>query len=57
MYALSQAWYTYTYCGKYAAAGAVADELVASANERGALFWKAGGMLHQASLWRFRNVG
>ena len=33
--------FTHIYCGNYAAANAHADELVALADEKGALFWKA----------------
>ncbi len=51
MHALSQVSYTYSFCGKYAAANMVADELVASANAKGAQFWKAGGMAIQASVF------
>jgi predicted ATPase len=50
MHALGQAWCTYTFCRKYAAAETVATELIASANQRSALFWKVAGMMHQASL-------
>ena len=38
-------------CGNYAAANAQLDELFAVADEKGALFWKAYGMVHQG--WRF----
>jgi len=37
-------------CGNYAAANAEADELVALANEKGALFWKAQGMSKQGCI-------
>ena len=47
MYALVIASLTHILCGNYAAANALADELVALADEKGALFWKALGMLHQ----------
>ena len=45
------AYYLKSICGNYAAARAQADELVALADEKGALFWKAGGMLHQGGLF------
>ena len=38
---------THIFCGNYAAANALADELVALADEKGALFWKAIGMIVQ----------
>jgi predicted ATPase len=50
MYALGHAPFTYFDCGNYAKAMAVVDELAALADEKGALFWKARGMLLQGSL-------
>ena len=47
MFALSIASLTHILCGNYAAATAQADELVALADEKGALFWKALGMMNQ----------
>ena len=47
MYALTIASLTHIYCGNYAAANAQVDELVALADEKGALFWKALGMMNQ----------
>ena len=47
MYALVHASLTHIYCGNYAAANALVDELVALADEKGALFWKALGMMQQ----------
>ena len=47
MYALDHTSLTHILCGNYAAANAEADELVALADEKGALFWKATGMLFQ----------
>ena len=38
---------THIYCGDYAAANAHVDELVALADEKGACFWKAAGMMNQ----------
>jgi class 3 adenylate cyclase/predicted ATPase len=38
---------THIHSGNYAAATAQADELVALADEKGALFWKAVGMINQ----------
>src|SRR5713101_7544682 len=47
MYALWNASIPYTLCGNRAAAGAQAQELVALAEEKGSLFWKAYGMMNQ----------
>ena len=38
---------THIFCGNYAAANAQSDELVALADEKGAMLWKAIGMLQQ----------
>jgi class 3 adenylate cyclase/predicted ATPase len=51
MYALSQTSFTHTDCGNYATATALADELVALADEKGTLFWKASGMMHKGALF------
>jgi class 3 adenylate cyclase/predicted ATPase len=40
---------THIFCGNYAAVNAV-DEVVALANEKGALFWKTAGMVFQGCL-------
>jgi predicted ATPase len=45
MFALGHAPLTHFLCGNYAAANAQADELVALADEKGAVAWKANGML------------
>jgi tetratricopeptide (TPR) repeat protein len=45
MYALSFASSTQIHCGNYATARAMADELIALADQRDALFWKAYGLL------------
>jgi class 3 adenylate cyclase/predicted ATPase len=50
MYALGVIASTYVHCGNYATASAVLDELVALADEKGAAFMKAWGMLFQGSL-------
>ena len=50
MYALFSVTWTHIHCGNYAVANALADELVALADQKGALFWKAFGMLHQGRL-------
>ena len=50
MYALGHATIPYTLCGNYAAAAAQAQELVALAEEKGSLFWKAFGMMNQGSV-------
>jgi predicted ATPase len=47
MFALLHASMTHIYCGNYSAANAEADEAVALADEKGALFWKAMGMMLQ----------
>ena len=47
MDALFRASVTYTECGNYATANALLDELVALADEKGALFWKTIGMRDQ----------
>jgi predicted ATPase len=47
MHALFQASIPYTLCGNRAAAAAQAQELVALAEEKGSLFWKALGMASQ----------
>jgi predicted ATPase len=47
MLALANASTPYTLCGNCAAAAAQAQELVALAEEKGALFWKALGMVRQ----------
>jgi predicted ATPase len=47
MYALIAASLTHACCGKYTAAVAVADELIALAEEKATLFWRAFGMLHK----------
>src|SRR5262245_20006052 len=50
MYALVHALLIHIQCGNYAAANAKADELVALANKKGALFWKAQGMSKQGCI-------
>jgi len=50
MYALVHALLIHIQCGNYAAANAEADELIALANEKGALFWKAQGMSKQGCI-------
>jgi predicted ATPase len=47
MYALFHSSYTHTLCRNYAAVNAEADKLVALADEKGSLFWRAGGMTNQ----------
>ena len=48
MVALGYALPTYIYCGDYAAANSHADELVALADDKVALLWRAAGMMNQA---------
>jgi class 3 adenylate cyclase/predicted ATPase/tRNA A37 threonylcarbamoyladenosine biosynthesis protein TsaE len=50
MYALSNTTMTHIFCGNGATADAQANELVALANEKGALFWKAYVMMHQGKV-------
>jgi class 3 adenylate cyclase/predicted ATPase len=50
MYAFSHASLTLIPCGDHAAAAALIDELIATAGEKGTLFWKAYGMLLQGWL-------
>ncbi len=47
MNALTFASYTHIRCGNYATASALLNELVALADEKDALFWKAAGLLYQ----------
>ena len=47
MYALSHGLFARYECGNYANATAVFDELIALAEEKGTLFWKAFGMMNQ----------
>jgi predicted ATPase len=47
MYALFQTSIPYTHCGNYAVAAAHAQELVALAEDKGSLYWKALGMTNQ----------
>jgi len=51
MYALQFAPFVNMSCGNLAAASALADELVALADEKGALLWKAFGMMNQGCLF------
>ena len=49
MHALAFASWTHICCGNYVAAKAHADEVIALADQKGAVFWKALGMLGQGS--------
>ena len=51
MFALCLTAFTHIFCGNYAAANALVDELVALADEKGALFWKASGTLSQGCVF------
>jgi predicted ATPase len=51
MFALGHVPRTYVHCGDYAAASALANELIFLANEKKALFWKAAGMIFQGGLF------
>jgi tetratricopeptide (TPR) repeat protein len=50
MYALFLTAMTHTYCGNLSTADALSDELVTSADEKGAVFWKAGGLMNRGCL-------
>jgi class 3 adenylate cyclase/predicted ATPase len=50
MHALVGASSAHIQCGNYAAAKAEADEVVALADEKGTLFWKANGMVQQGGV-------
>ena len=50
MFALLYTSITYSFCANYAIAKALADELVALADEKGATFWKAAGIAFQGSV-------
>ena len=47
MFALAFASAPISYCRNYATANALVDELVALADEKGSLYWKAAGMMNQ----------
>jgi predicted ATPase len=51
MFALAITPLTLNHCGDYAAASARTDELIALADEKGALLWKAYGIVNQGSLF------
>ncbi len=51
MYALSHAAWTRILCGNYATANAFLDELIALADEKGTLFWKAAGMMFRGEVF------
>jgi class 3 adenylate cyclase/predicted ATPase len=53
--ALGFASFTHIQCGNYLTANALVDELVALADEKGALYWKAIGMTHHG--WLFARTG
>ena len=50
MYALGLTSWTRILCGNYEAANAQSDEVVFLADEKGALFWKGTGILHQGQV-------
>jgi predicted ATPase len=51
MAALTLTSLSHIHCGSYAIANAQLDEVITLANEKGALFWKVGGMLVQGCLF------
>jgi predicted ATPase len=55
MHALAYASFIQIQCGNYPTANALVDELVALADEKAALLWKAIGMTHQG--WLFARTG
>ena len=55
MYALSHAAWPRILCGDYATATAFVDELIALAEEKGTLFWKAPGIMYRG--WVFVLTG
>jgi predicted ATPase len=55
MFALDFITWPHIWRGNYAAANAVVDELVALSDEKGALFWKAFGMMNQG--WLLASTG
>ena len=55
LYALGHALFTYFEYGNYAKANVVLDELIALADEKGTLWWKAVGMMHEG--WLFALTG
>jgi len=57
MHALSLASWTLGWRRNYAAANALADELIALADEKGALFWKSVGMKNQGYLLALTGTG
>ena len=50
MFTLCLTGFTHLFCGNYAAANALVEEVVALADEKGALFWKVQGTLGQGAL-------
>jgi tetratricopeptide (TPR) repeat protein len=48
MYALVHASWIHLFCGNYATGNAIADECIALAEEKNAVFWKAGGIALKA---------
>jgi class 3 adenylate cyclase/predicted ATPase len=51
MYALSNAACSHIYCGNYEAATAMVQELLPLAQEKGAAYWTAFGLINQGRLW------
>ncbi len=50
MFALFATNWTHIFCGNYSSANAQSDELIPLADEKGSLFWKAGGMMHHGCI-------
>ena len=51
MYALSNATWSQIYCGNYETAMALVQELLPLAQEKGAAYWTAFGLINQGCLW------
>ena len=57
MYALAHAARTHLWTRDYATAGALVEELLALADEKGATAWKAFGMMHRGSVLALTGAG
>ena len=55
MYVLTTASLTHICCGNYARANVIVEELIAMADEKGAVQWKARGMMDQGCIFALRD--
>ena len=55
MYALLMSSFTHTFCGNYAIATALVNEVTAWADEKGSFFWNAIGTLLQAEIFALND--